>query len=208
MTWPPNGKLLLEATVPGEQVPAGSKRGTAVRFKDKSGKWRVKVWRDKQGHEHAEVNVSDVNSTKLKHRAKDVESAIVEAVAGAGFLIPDADVPLAVEVIFYRQRKKNHYRSGRYERLLKPTAPAYPISPPDCTKLWRGFEDSLTGLLWHDDSRVTKQLVYEDFVHRWEEEFSTLKLWGLPATVADLDPEEAATEVVEEQPSLLASAGE
>lgn len=205
MNWPPEkGELLLEATVPGDQVPAGSKRGTAVRFKDSNGRWKVKTWRDKQGHEHAEVNVSDVNATKLKHRAADIERAVVEAVAGAGFMIPDADVPLAVEVVFYRSRKKNHYRSGRYERLLKPTAPALPIAPPDATKLWRGFEDALTGLLWHDDSRVVVQLVREEFVHRWEEQSSSLRLWSLPATVSDLDPDALEEAAPEEQPTLLA----
>jgi len=205
LNWPPEkGELLLEATVPGDQVPAGSKRGTAVRFKDSNGRWKVKTWRDKQGHEHAEVNVSDVNATKLKHRAADIERAVVEAVAGAGFMIPDADVPLAVEVVFYRSRKKNHYRSGRYERLLKPTAPALPIAPPDATKLWRGFEDALTGLLWHDDSRVVVQLVREEFVHRWEEQSSSLRLWSLPATVSDLDPDALEEAAPEEQPTLLA----
>ena len=196
---------MLEATVPGAQVPAGSKRGTAVRFKDGKGKWRVKVWRDKEGNEHAEVNVSDVNASKLKKRAKEVEAAIVEAVAATGFLIPEAEVPLAVEVVFYRQRGKGHYRSGRYERILKPTAPAFPISPPDCTKLWRGFEDSLTGLLWHDDSRVVRQLVHEDFVHRWEEPYSALRLWRLPATVADLAPEEKEKMTSASKGTLLAA---
>lgn len=209
MNWPPErGVLLLEATVPGEQVPAGSKRGTAVRYKDKRGKWKVKVWRDKNGDEHAEVNVSDVNSTKLKHRAKEVEAAVVEAIAGGDFLLPDPDAPLAVEVVFNRCRKKNQYRTGRFERLLKPTAPAYPIAPPDCTKLWRGFEDSLTGLLWHDDSRVVQQLVHEDFVHRWEPPSSSLRLWRLPATVADLDPamlEEVAAATGADQATLLTS---
>jgi hypothetical protein len=208
LIWPPeNGELILEATVPGDQVPAGSKRGTAVRFKDKRGKWKVKTWRDKEGHEHAEVNVSDVNATKLKNRAKEVEAAIVEVVAGAGFFIPESDVPLAVEVVFYRRRIKGHYRSGRFERILKPTAPAYPISPPDCTKLWRGFEDSLTGLLWHDDSRVVQQLVHEDFIPRWDEPSSALRLWRLPATVADLDPEKRESAAADEQETLLAAEG-
>lgn len=210
MIWPPeNGELILEAMVPGKQVPAGSKRGTAVRFKDKRGRWKVKTWRDKEGHEHAEVNVSDVNASKLKARAREIEAAVVEAVAGTGFLIPDADTPLAIEVVFFRSRaKSSHYRSGRFERVLKPTAPAFPISAPDATKLWRGFEDALTGLLWHDDSRVTHQLVHEEFVHWWEDPRTELKLWRLPATVADLDTaalEEVAAASSADQATLLTS---
>jgi hypothetical protein len=204
MNWPPeNGELLLEATVPGKQVPAGSKRGTAVRFKDQRGKWKVKVWRDKQGNEHAEVNVSDVNAKKLKPRAREVEAAIVEAVAEVGFLIPKPDVPIAVEVVFFRTRPKNQYRSGRFERILKPDAPAKPLSAPDATKLWRAFEDSLTGLLWDDDSRVAPQLVDREYVHWWEEPYTTLKLWGLPPTVADLPAEVLEEAAPVEQPTLL-----
>lgn len=206
MIWPPeNADLLLEATVPGKQVPAGSKRGTAVRFKDSRGKWKVKVWRDKQGHEHAEVNVSDVNAKKLKPRAKEIEAAIVEAVADAGFLIPESDVPLVVEVVFYRTRPKNQYRSGRFERVLRTDAPTKPISTPDATKLWRSFEDALTGLLWGDDSRVVTQLVDEEFVHWWEEPRTELKLWRLPATVADLDPEGREEVAGADQATLLTS---
>lgn len=207
MNWPPeNGELLLEATVPGKQVPAGSKRGTAVRFKDSRGKWKVKTWRDKEGHEHAEVNVSDVNAKKLKPRGREIENAIVEAIAESGFLLPDPDAPLAVEVVFFRPRPKNQYRSGRFERILKPDAPAKPVSPPDATKLWRSFEDALTGLLWQDDSRVAPQLVDKQYVHWWEEPRTEITLWRLPATVADLDPDslaEATEGTGEPQPSLL-----
>lgn len=206
MIWPPaNADLLLEASVPGKQVPAGSKRGTAVRYKDSRGKWKVKTWRDKEGHEHAEVNVSDVNAKKLKPRAKEIEAAIVEAIAASGFLIPESDVPLVVEVVFYRARPKNQYRSGRFERVLRTDAPTKPISTPDATKLWRSFEDALTGLLWGDDSRVVTQLVDEEFVHWWEEPRTELKLWRLPATVADLDPESLEDAAGAEQATLLTS---
>lgn len=201
----PDADLLLHVPIPGKPVPAGSKRGMAARFKNKEGKWRVATWFDKQGHQHAKVNVSDVNATKLKARAKVVEANVVETIASAGFLLPDPDVPLAVAAVFYKQRGDGHYRSGKFSKLLKPTAPAYPAKSPDTTKLWRALEDSLTGLLWQDDSRIVRQHIIEEFVHRWEEPWAAVSLWRLPETVADLPVErqEELMGVDEEQATLL-----
>lgn len=207
MTWPPpNSTLVLEAEIPGKPVQAGSKRGTAVRYKNEQKKWRVKTWFDKQGHEHASVNVSDVKDKELKVRRRVIEEHVTIAIAAQGYLMPSDEVPIAVEVVFYRQRGKGHYRSGRFDRILRADAPASPITPPDTTKLWRGEEDALTGLLWQDDSRVTKQLITEEFVHRWEEPKTTIKVFLLPATVTDLPTSEQydfAAEPVEDQPTLV-----
>lgn len=203
MTWP-DSEHLLTATIPGEPVPAGSKRGTVARYKNEQKRWRISTWFDKQGHQHAKVNVSDVNSSKLKKRAKVVEAAVVEAIAAQGYMMPEKDVPLGVVLTIYRPRGKGHYRSGKYDRILKPTAPAFPATPPDTTKLWRALEDSLTDLLWHDDSRVVRQHVEEEFVHRWEEPRIEFQLFRLPETVADLAPELREELVAEEQATLIA----
>lgn len=203
-TWePPVGaELLLFAEIPGDHVPAGSKRGTVVRYKNEKGKWRIKTWFDKNGDQHANVNVSDVNATKLERRAKKIQ-AVVKMTAGSfGFAIPDKDVPLAVAVTFYRCRNKGHYGSGRNAEKLKDSAPAFPISAPDCTKLWRGFEDALTGAVWHDDSRVAGQCISEEFVERWEEPTTHFSLYALPATVAALRVF-APSEIAEGNPSLF-----
>lgn len=202
MIWP-DSELILEASIPGEPVPAGSKRGTAARFKNEQKRWRISTWFDNQGHQHAKINVSDVNASKLKKRAKVVEAAIVEAIAATGFRMPEKDAPLGAVVTIYRQRGKGHYRSGKYDSILKPTAPAFPATPPDTTKLWRALEDSLTGLLWHDDSRVVRQLVTEEFVHRWEEPRIDFQLWKLPETVADLAPELREALATDEQATLI-----
>jgi hypothetical protein len=187
-TWtpPPGAEPLLEVEVYGENVPAGSKVGRVVRFKNEQGKWRIKRWLDPKGNEQAQVTVSDTNSTKLEKRAQVIQAAVLDASAEQGFKMPHKDRPLAVVVTFYRQRSRTvHYGSGRNERVLKDSAPAYPISAPDTTKLWRGFEDALTGFVWHDDSRVTGQIADEDFVHWWEEPWTGFALYGLPATVGE-----------------------
>jgi Holliday junction resolvase RusA-like endonuclease len=205
--WPPaNSRHVLTVEIPGGAVQAGSKRGTVVRFKNEQGRWRIKTWFDKKGDQHAQVNVSDVKDKELKKRRVVIEEAVTQAMAEQGYLMPGDGVPFAVEVVFFRQRGKGHYRSGKFDRILKPTAPAFPTTPPDTTKLWRGEEDGLTGLLWQDDSRVIKQLIEEEFVHRWEEPKVTIKVFLLPETVSDLPPDQQsglAADPVEDQATLV-----
>lgn len=198
---PPGAELLVYAEVGGDHIPAGSKRGFAARYKDAKGIWRVKLSRDPRGNESAHVTVSDSNSKKLVKRAKVIQGVMLDVGREAGFTMPHPDHPLAVICTFYKSRPRTtHYGSGRNERVLKDSAPAYPISAPDATKLWRGFEDALTGVLWHDDSRVTGQFISEEYVHWWEPAVTKFSLYSLPATVADL---KRLGEFVE-QDSLLA----
>lgn len=67
------------------------------------------------------------------------------------------DGPIAAEFIFYRERPKSHYGTGRNSSLLKPSAPPYPIAAPDALKCARGAEDSLSGVLYTDDSRIVAE---------------------------------------------------
>lgn len=71
--------------------------------------------------------------------------------------------PLDVEVIFVLPRLKSHYGTGRNADLLKDTAPLYPAVRPDTTKLWRGVEDALTGIVWVDDGQVVNQSVQKRY---------------------------------------------
>ena len=77
--------------------------------------------------------------------------------------------PLSVEMVFYRPRPANHYGTGRNQGVVKKSAPEYPTTRPDCLKLGRGVEDSLTGIIWADDSQIV------------DEHLS--KLYGSPARV-------------------------
>lgn len=204
-TWtPPAGaELLLEVEVGGEHVPAGSKNAYAARWKDKQGKWHVKIVFDSKGNERAIISVTDSNANKLKKRAEIIQQAALDAGREIDFKMPHPDRPLIATCTFFIQRPRTtQYGSGRNERVLKDTAPAYPIAEPDATKLWRGFEDALTGVLWKDDARVVGQVIDEDFVHWWEEPRTVFALYSLPATVADrraLDP----TYGIQGQESLL-----
>lgn len=184
---PPEGaELLLKTSVFGDQVPAGSKQGRAVRYKDGRGIWRVKIIYDKKGNEQAQVIVTDSNNRKLEKRAKVIQAEVLEAARIMGFTMPDPEVPVAITCTFYKCRPKSHYGSGRNAEVLKDAAPAFPLHAPDVTKLWRGFEDALTGVLWHDDSRVVAQPIFEEYIERWEEPCSAFSYYSLPATVGAL----------------------
>lgn len=67
--------------------------------------------------------------------------------------------PVAVEVTFIMPRPKGHFRTGKNAGLVKFGAPFYPVTKPDCTKLWRSTEDALKGICWADDSQVVEQTV-------------------------------------------------
>lgn len=65
--------------------------------------------------------------------------------------------PITLKLVFLRDRPRSHHRTGRNASELKKSAPEYPISKPDLTKLTRAVEDALTGIVWKDDAQVVKQ---------------------------------------------------
>lgn len=94
---------------------------------------------------------SDVNARAI--RAWDT------AVRGAAALaVGDATAPpfvgraLRMTAVWRMRRPAGHYgKSG-----LRPRAPVWPITKPDGSKLLRATEDSLTGIVWDDDSRIVE----------------------------------------------------
>ena len=61
---------------------------------------------------------------------------------------------VAVQFVFCFRRPKGHFGTGRNSGTLKATAPKYHIVKPDETKLSRGTEDAMTGVIWKDDAQV------------------------------------------------------
>ena len=63
--------------------------------------------------------------------------------------------PVQLAVSFYLRRPKGHYGTGRNGGILKASAPLYPGSAPDLSKLIRSTEDALTDSgIWADDALV------------------------------------------------------
>lgn len=120
--------------VPGVPQPGGSKKGFAVRTK--TGGTRIAIVED------------------AKHNAP--WRAVVSLAGSEAFPAPLTG-PLAVSFSFAMPRPKSHYRTGIYDHLLKPGAPAGHTSKPDVTKLIRSTEDALKGIAWVDDSQIVSQ---------------------------------------------------
>jgi Holliday junction resolvase RusA-like endonuclease len=127
--------------VPGLPAPGGSKRAFAHRSTgrivvvDDSGE-RGKSWRDR-----------------------------VAAFAREAWPHGPMAGPLDLNVTFALPRPKWHYGSGRNARTVRNSAPYFPTSKPDATKLLRALEDALTGILWSDDAQIIFQhisKVYND----------------------------------------------
>lgn len=133
--------MTIEFTIPGKAQPAGSKRGFPVKRKNGT----------------IGVAISDANP-KSKSWQHAVRAAATEAYQG-----PLLEGALSISVIFYRVRPKGHYGSGKKSTELKASAPAYPTTKPDATKLLRGLEDSLSGQVWRDDAQIVNQSVMKAF---------------------------------------------
>jgi Holliday junction resolvase RusA-like endonuclease len=88
----------------------------------------------------------------------DVKSYACDAMNKDGILPFQGSI--SVWVTFYKLRPKNHFNS---KGILKPTAPKFPTTVPDSTKLWRGAEDALKTIAWRDDSQVVDTHIFKRY---------------------------------------------
>jgi len=70
--------------------------------------------------------------------------------AGAGPFVG----AVAVEVTFYVRRPLAHFSGRRRSHPVRDDAPTFSSTVPDLDKLVRALLDSLTGVVWGDDSQV------------------------------------------------------
>lgn len=130
-------RTILNVFVPGVPQPAGSKRAIPNR---RTGKPII------------------VDDCKKSAPWKDT----VRVFVSQEFSGEPTNKPVRLHLKFVRARPKSHYR-GVKNWLLKANAPKYPTTKPDTTKLVRGVEDALTGIVWLDDSKVVYQTAYKTF---------------------------------------------
>jgi len=128
--------------VRGIPKPAGSKRGFAIK---------------KGGAYTGRVAIMDACKGS-KDWKQDVKQAAL-AVA------PEVPITHALQLTltFLLPRPKGHYRSGKNSATLRDDAPQYPTKKPDTTKLIRGVEDALTGIIWADDAQIVSQHGHKRF---------------------------------------------
>ena len=132
---------MIHFCVPGKPQPAGSKR--AFPFRRKNGTLGVAV---------SDMNpkAKDWKATIALEASKHVNGSLLEG-------------PLELKVIFFFERPKGHYGSGKNADKLRESAPLFPTTRPDCTKLVRGLEDSLSGIVYADDAQIVRQSIQKHY---------------------------------------------
>ena len=67
-----------------------------------------------------------------------------------------------VSMVFYFDRPRSHYRTGKWSHVLRDDAPSAPATIPDLSKLIRSTEDALTDAgVWEDDARVIEYTAFK-----------------------------------------------
>ena len=90
--------------------------------------------------------------TEANPKAKNWRSTVAQVAAEV--MRSPLQGALSVRFEFFKARPKGHYNA---KGILRPSAPAYPTTKPDTTKLVRSTEDALKGIAWRDDSQVVDQ---------------------------------------------------
>jgi Holliday junction resolvase RusA-like endonuclease len=123
--------------------PGGSKRA----FSHKGRAWVV------DANEHTSTWRNSVRAAALSvYRGRPLHQAV------------------RVKYIFYFNRPRCHFGSGKNSQILKPSAPEHHTKKPDLTKLERSTEDALTGIIWKDDCQVVKCEKEKKYCEEWETE--------------------------------------
>lgn len=137
---------LLDITLFGKPATQGSKRGFPIPRKDGT----------------TGVRLTDDCAELKAWRQQVAQTALAQ--------FHDLPVTHAVElrIVFYRPRPKGHFGTGRNAHKVKASAPRYPATIPDLTKLTRAVEDALKGVVYRNDSQVVRQDLWKKFGVRYE----------------------------------------
>lgn len=153
---------MITFVVFGKAAPAGSKRGFVIR--NKSGA----IVTRKNGSPVVAITDANPNSREWKNLVTDCARQNYRGDLLRG--------PLRLTLKFFRPRPKGHIGSKGHTKAGR--AMPHPTSKPDVTKLVRGVEDALTGIVWADDAQIVDQ--------------HASKQWGEPArceiTIEELTP--------------------
>lgn len=100
---------------------------------------------------------STTNQRKQKSWDVAVREAAISALSAKNEPLPGplyCGCGVTLSVTFRLIRPAGHWATGKNAGRLKPSAPEYPAVAPDVDKLARQIGDSLTGILYDDDSRI------------------------------------------------------
>ena len=73
-------------------------------------------------------------------------------------LLPDKPMegPIKAKLLFYEKRPKCHFRTGKYSKILKESAPKHNMSKRDLDNFIKFVLDALNKILYLDDSQITE----------------------------------------------------
>jgi Holliday junction resolvase RusA-like endonuclease len=139
-----NAEPIVDCWIGGYPRPKGSKR----------------AWPIRRNGQVVGIGLEDSSGEKGKAWCAVVR-AKVEAQRGPNAALIEGPVTLAMT--FMAIRPQAHFGRRRNEKYLRPNMPVHPIGKPDVLKLARAVEDALTGVVWHDDSQVTTELLQKRY---------------------------------------------
>lgn len=137
-------------TVLGVPQTAGSKKSIPIKNRS-TGEW---VTRDNG----STLTVTVDDNPKSKHWKAAVAWEARKVYTG-----PLLTGPLHVAFTFFMPRPQGHYRKNG---TLRDSAPRFPITRPDALKLSRAAEDSLTHVIWGDDSQIVSETLTKLYAER------------------------------------------
>lgn len=143
----------FEIFIDGDPAPAGSKNSLVPL--DRQGN----PYRRKSGG----VVVSTVDACKQSKPWKDAIRYLVLMQWRAEKRGAPVQIPLSVQFEFYLQRPLTHYVARDRNRPLRDDAPRYHLGKPDALKLARAAEDSMTGIVYIDDSYIVEEVIHKDY---------------------------------------------
>ena len=84
---------------------------------------------------------------------------------------PDVPITKAIRlgVVFYFNRPKSHYRTGKFSYLLKDDAPTYHTKTPDVDNLAKFVADSFNTYFYKDDSQIIEMKAEKYYVSQGEQ---------------------------------------
>jgi Holliday junction resolvase RusA-like endonuclease len=68
------------------------------------------------------------------------------------------DCPISIDVVFYFDRPKSHFGTGKNKDVLKQNAPTWHTTTPDIDNLSKFIFDSFNGVFWRDDSLICQEI--------------------------------------------------
>lgn len=144
---------MIRFFVPGRPYPGGSKVSGVAHRKASDGSYEPV--RKPDGR--LKTFTKDSSGENGINWRRDVRAAAAQAMAGARPM----DGPLALTITFVMARPKGHYGTGRNAGRLKSSAPRWPTTQPDTTKLLRSTEDAMIGIVFVDDSQIVRMPLIE-----------------------------------------------